>query len=73
MSVHDVGPGLLVAKALLNDDSLGHAVIEVDELDGKITLKGLVESEQMIPAVEALASQQEGVVLVVNELVCERS
>ena len=59
----------LVSEALLiTDNIIRQAVIEVEHVDGVITLKGTVESEQDRVAAEALARQQEGVVEVVNRL-----
>jgi osmotically-inducible protein OsmY len=58
----------LVAEAILIADGIGHALIEVIDEDGVITLKGTVESEQAILTAEALAQEQAGVVEVINQL-----
>lgn len=58
----------LVYEAILISDTLGHAVIEVNDDDGIVTLKGTVESEQDKFVVEESVRHQEGVVDVVNNL-----
>ena len=63
----------LVSEAILISDTLGHAVIEVKDEDGVVTLKGTVESEQDKFAAEELVRHQEGVVDVVNNLRTVRS
>ena len=58
----------LIAESLLLADSIGHAVIQVEEIEGTITLKGMVESEQDRLNAEALAQALDGVQQVVNKL-----
>jgi hyperosmotically inducible protein len=58
----------LVSEALLFNDRIGSAVIEVEDFNGIITLKGTIESEQDRLFAEALARKQEGVVDVINDL-----
>jgi osmotically-inducible protein OsmY len=58
----------LVSEALLLNDVIGRAVIEIEDAGGIITLKGTIESEQDRSIAEALARQQEGVVDVINDL-----
>lgn len=58
-----------VTRAILVSEALGYAVIEVLEVDGSVTLKGKVASEHDRTVAEELASQQDGVVEVVNELI----
>jgi len=60
--------GFLVAKALLNDDRLGKAIIEVEDHEGKIILRGEVESMKFSREAESVARHQQGVVQVINEL-----
>lgn len=68
MAKDRLGPGYRVTEALLSDNSLGHAVIEVEYAQGTITLRGTVEFEEARLAAEALALEQEGVERVVNKL-----
>ena len=63
----------LVAEALLFADSIDQAIIEVEELDGIITLKGMVGSLQDSLTAEGIARKHEGVVDVINELWVMRS
>lgn len=58
----------LVSAALLFNDSLGSAILEVKGAGGVITLKGTIGSERDKLAVESLVRAQEGVVRVVNKL-----
>jgi osmotically-inducible protein OsmY len=58
----------LVSAALLTNDRLGRAVIEVKGVNGVITLRGTIESEQHRSAAEVLVREQEGVVQVINKL-----
>ena len=68
MADDQVDPKCLVAEAILKADNIGGAAIEVEDLDGTITLKGTVESERDSLTAEALAQEQEGVIQVINEL-----
>jgi hyperosmotically inducible periplasmic protein len=58
----------VVTAALLVAETLGRAVIEVNELDGIVTLKGIVSSLEAKVIAEAITQEQEGVVQVVNQL-----
>jgi osmotically-inducible protein OsmY len=58
----------VVTQALLAAETLGRAVFEVDELDGIVTLKGIVSSLEAKIIAEAITLEQEGVVQVVNQL-----
>jgi osmotically-inducible protein OsmY len=68
MSRSEINVEALVSEALLFNDSIGSAVIEIEDADGIITLKGTIESEQDRLVAEALARKQEGVVDVINHL-----
>jgi osmotically-inducible protein OsmY len=57
-----------VVNALLSHPHSGTAVIEIEEKDGKVTLRGLVESEDVRQRLERTASIQNGVVSVDNQL-----
>jgi osmotically-inducible protein OsmY len=57
-----------VTAALLAAETLGRAVIEVNELDGIVTLKGTVASLEAKVTAETITQEQEGVVQVVNQL-----
>ncbi len=61
--------GLQVVKAILESSEIGQAVIEVDDQCGNITLRGITASEQDKKLAEDIASRQDGVVKVVNELI----
>jgi osmotically-inducible protein OsmY len=58
----------VVTQALLAAETLGRAVFEVDELDGIVTLKGIVSSLEAKIIAESITLEQEGVVQVVNQL-----
>jgi osmotically-inducible protein OsmY len=58
----------IVTAALLGAETLGRAVIEVNELDGIVTLKGIVASLEAKVIAEMITREQEGVVQVVNQL-----
>jgi osmotically-inducible protein OsmY len=58
----------LVCEAILITNNMSQAVIEIQNDDGIITLKGTVESKQDKVAAEALARQQQGGVDVINRL-----
>jgi len=58
----------LVCEALLVKGDISQAVIEIEDNEGIITLKGTVLSEEDRWAAEALARQQEGIVNVINKL-----
>ena len=58
----------LVYVALLTAHDIRHAVIEIKNAQGTVTLKGTVQSEQEKIAAEVLVRQQEGVVEVINQL-----
>jgi osmotically-inducible protein OsmY len=68
MARRDTNVADLVSQALLIDDSLGAAIIEVKGAGGVITLKGTIESERDRQAAENLVRGQDGVVRVVNKL-----
>jgi osmotically-inducible protein OsmY len=57
-----------VTQVILVSEVLGHAVIEVTEVNGSVTLKGRVASEHDRMLAEELASGQDGVVEVINQL-----
>jgi len=67
-SEFEINVEALVSEALLFNDIIGSAVIEIEDVGGIITLKGTIESEQDKLIAEALARQQEGVVDVINDL-----
>jgi len=58
----------LVYEALLATHDIHHAVIEVVQKEGIVTLKGTVQFEKEKVAAEVLVRQQEGVVEVINQL-----
>jgi osmotically-inducible protein OsmY len=58
----------VVTAALLTAETLGRAVIEVNELDGIVTLRGIVASLEAKTTAESITIEQEGVVQVVNQL-----
>ncbi len=62
--------GARVAAALLENVGIGHAVIEVEDQDGSIILRGNTATEQDKRAAEHVACTQQGVRKVINELVC---
>jgi osmotically-inducible protein OsmY len=57
-----------VESALINDPRTHNAVIQVDNSNGIITLSGAVDSPAISEAAEEVASQQSGVIKVVNQL-----
>jgi osmotically-inducible protein OsmY len=57
-----------VEGALMNDQRTRDAIIEVDNHNGIVTLSGVVESAEVAAAAEEVASQQNGVIKVVNSL-----
>jgi osmotically-inducible protein OsmY len=57
-----------VEGALMNDQRTRDAVIEVDNHNGIVTLSGVVRSPEIAAAAEEVASQQNGVIKVVNLL-----
>jgi osmotically-inducible protein OsmY len=61
--------GSRVAAALLCTEFLPGAVIEVEEVDGVVTLIGTISSQEGRTTAEALAQEQMGVIRVVNNLV----
>ncbi len=63
--------GSQVVTAILVSSEIGQAVIEVDDQDGNITLRGITGTEQDKRLAEDIASRQEGVVNVINEIVCD--
>jgi osmotically-inducible protein OsmY len=68
MQSEECDPRSLVAEAILIAGNLGHAMIEVECLDGTVTLMGNVESEQARLAAETIALAQAGVIRVINKL-----
>ncbi len=60
-----------VVKAILESSKIRHAVMEVDHQDGNITLRGVAATEQDKQLAEDIASRQEGVVSVTNEIICD--
>jgi osmotically-inducible protein OsmY len=50
----------VVTAALLAAETLGRAVIEVKELDGIVTLKGIVSSLEAKVIAESITLKQEG-------------
>jgi osmotically-inducible protein OsmY len=57
-----------VTEALANDPQTAQYAIEVIDDNGLITLRGTVESEKDLTRAEEIASAQNGVIDVVNEL-----
>lgn len=68
MSRNESNLGDRLSEALLVTDSISQAIIETEQTDGIITLKGTVESQEDRWAAEVLVRQQEGVVDVINNL-----
>jgi len=58
----------LVSEVLLINDRIGSAIIEIEDANGIVTLKGTIASEYDRLAAEALVREQEGVVEVINDL-----
>lgn len=58
-----------VTQALLNDDRTRDAIIDVTIEGGKVTLSGSVASEETRQAAEEITREQNGVVLVIDELI----
>jgi len=56
---------------LLNDERIREAIIEVINYQGVVSLLGTVESHETAELAEEIASQQEGVIVVVNNLKVE--
>ncbi len=63
--------GSHVVKAILEDPKIGQAVIEIDDQDGIITLRGITGTEQDRKIMEDIASRQEGVEIVINEIISD--
>jgi osmotically-inducible protein OsmY len=57
-----------IESALMEDPRTRDAIIEVDNHQGIVSLSGLVESPEIAEAAEEIASQQTGVIKVVNSL-----
>lgn len=57
-----------ILAALRDDKRTAGATIEVVSQQGVVTLKGRVESDSVRKTAEAIASAQQGVTLVVNDL-----
>jgi osmotically-inducible protein OsmY len=68
MSSHQNDLKSQVASILLTASDLGRALIELEDQDGTVTLKGRVESEQDRLTIETLTQEQEGVKQVINRL-----
>jgi osmotically-inducible protein OsmY len=68
LDVEKIDIGARVAAAILSDSGIGKAVIEIDEQDGSVTLRGKTSTEHDIQAMEKIATRQDGVVKVINEL-----
>jgi hyperosmotically inducible periplasmic protein len=60
-----------VGRRLTADPEVKRYQIDVDTLDGVVTLRGKVESDTMKASAEKIARDTDGVVRVVNELVVE--
>lgn len=60
-----------VGRRLTADPEVKRYQIDVDTLDGVVTLRGKVESDTMKASAEDIAKNTDGVVRVVNELVVE--
>jgi osmotically-inducible protein OsmY len=58
----------LIATAILGDTRLGQAVIEVEDQDGTVTLRGIATTEEDKKLAEDIVYRQEGVVSVINKL-----
>lgn len=57
-----------LSGTLLSTDNIRQAILEIQDADGIITLRGTVESEQDRLTVETLVRRQDGVVDVINNL-----
>jgi osmotically-inducible protein OsmY len=57
-----------VCELLLKSYEIGHAMIEVEEAEGIITLRGTYESEDEKSYIEAIVLEQQGVRKVINQL-----
>ncbi len=68
--MEQIDVGARVAAAILENGKIGHAVIEVEDRDGNITLRGNAATERDRRAAERVASSQQGVVQVINKIVC---
>jgi len=62
-----------IKTALLNDDFLKLAPIDVTTVDGVVTLRGTVDSEQLVARAIGLVNNQEHVKSVKNELLVKTS
>lgn len=60
-----------IAAAILTNNDIGQAVIEVEHRDGSIILRGLTATPEDRVEAENIASIQAGGVEVINELKCE--
>lgn len=61
-----------VQAALLDDTSTEAAAIEVLNVNGVITLSGMVSSKETVEAAESITKEVNGVISVVNELQVQR-
>lgn len=57
-----------IHEALMNDNRTAGSPIDVINQQGVVTLTGVVASNKIAEAAEEIASQQEGVIKVVNSL-----
>ncbi|MGR9117633.1 MAG: BON domain-containing protein [Gammaproteobacteria bacterium] len=62
-----------IKAAMLNDAFLKASAIEVTTVNGVVTLKGTVDSEQLVARAIGLANSQQGVKSVQNELMINAS
>lgn len=69
----DVGIKTRVGAALSGDDDVRRVNVDVDVIDGVVTLSGVVHNEAEAKEVERIASQTEGVLGVKNELKIEQT
>jgi hyperosmotically inducible protein len=62
-----------IKAAMINDEFLKASAIEVTTVNGVVTLKGTVDSEQLVGRAIGLANSQQGVKSVQNELMINAS
>jgi hyperosmotically inducible protein len=62
-----------IKAAMINDEFLKASAIEVTTVNGVVTLKGTVDSEQLVGRAIGLANSQQGVKSVQNELMTNAS
>ena len=62
-----------IKAAMINDEFLKASAIEVTTVNGVVTLKGTLDSEQLVSRAIGLANSQQGVKSVQNELMINSS